>query len=151
MRSPGAVKDSDRDRGVMHGDPTGNGRNTSYIRRFGVVTFLHAVLLGNRARSGLGLPEVVVAVTVLGVGILGVAALGGAASKLRHIAAVRSAQTVAGATLLEGVSAVGPADLEATVDTTQVFQGLIELRVTVSGAGPAGPLSLVARRPSEGP
>jgi len=150
MSSPGGVKDSDRDRCVMHGDPTGITLDTAYCQRFRLVTFLHAVLLGNRSRSGFGLPEVVVAVTVLGVGVLGVAALGGAASKLRHIGAVRSAQTVAVATLLEGVSAVGPADLEATVDTTSVFQGLIELRVKVSGAGPAGPLSWVARRQSEG-
>lgn len=151
MRSLGSVKDSDRDRCVMHGDSAGIALNTAYFRRVGVVTFLHAVLLGNRARSGFGLPEVVVAVTVLGVGVLGVAALGGAASKLRHIGAVRSAQTVAVATLLEDVSAVGPTDLETTVDTTRVFEGLIELRVTVSGAGPAGPLSWVTRRPSEGP
>jgi len=135
----------------MHGNSTKITRKGPCFRRFRVVTFLHPVLVGYRARSGLGLPEVVVAVSVLGVGVLGVAALGSAASKLRHIAAVRSAQTVAVATVLEGVSAAGPAGLEAAVDTTQVVHGLIELRVTVSGAGPAGPLTWVARRPSEGP
>jgi len=151
MRSLGSDKDSDKDRGVMHGDRTRMTRNTLYIRRSRVVAFLHPVLAGSRSRSGLGLPEVLVAVTVLGAGVLGVAALGTAARKLGHIAAVRTAQTAAVATVLEGASATGPEDLETTVDTTEVVPGLIELRVTVNGSGPAGPQLWVARRPSGGP
>lgn len=136
---------------VMHGEGTEKTRNTPYFCRCGVVAFLHPVVGGNRSRAGFGLAEVVVAVTVLGAGVLGVAALGNGARKLGHIAAVRGAQTFAAATVLEGASAVGPEALEIMVDTTVVLPGLLEFRVTVSGSGPAGPQSWVARRPAEGP
>ncbi|MCK5447813.1 MAG: prepilin-type N-terminal cleavage/methylation domain-containing protein [Gemmatimonadetes bacterium] len=125
-------------------------RKTPYLRRFNVVTFLHPVLAGVRARSGFGLPEVIVAVTVFGAGVLGVAALGGAAGKLAHIAAVRSAQTVAAGSTLEHTPADVRGQLEVTVDTVGIVPGLIEIRVTVSGSGSAGARQWVARRSSTG-
>ncbi len=137
-------------------------RNTPYIRGFDVVAFLRSVLAGNRARIGLGLPEVIIAVTVFGVGVLGVAALGGAARRLAEIAAVRSAQTVAAGAVLDMALAdssgleprtlvVGSRSLTVTVDTTWVEPGLLEIRVTVDGSGPAGQRQWVARRLSESP
>ena len=125
--------------------------NIPYFSRFGTVTFLHPMLAGTRARAGLGLPEVVVAVTVLGAGILGVAALGGAARRLADIAAVRSAQTVAASAALENARADVRGNLDATVDTVAVAPGLIELQVTVSGSRSAGAQLWVTRRPSVGP
>jgi len=126
-------------------------RNTPYFRRFSVVAFLHPVLAGTRVRAGFGLPEVVVAVTVLGAGILGVAAVGGAARKLAHIAAVRSAQTVVASTTLERAPADVRWDLEVMVDTIAIAPGLIEIQLTVSGSGSAGARLWVARRPSGSP
>ena len=137
-------------------------RNAPYIRGFDVVAFLRSVLAGNRARIGLGLPEVIIAVTVFGVGVLGVAALGGAARRLAEIAAVRSAQTVAAGAVLDMALAdssgleprtleVGSRSLTVTVDTTWVEPGLLEFRVTVHGSGPAGQRQWVARRLSESP
>lgn len=137
-------------------------RNAPYIRGFDVVAFLRSVLAGNRARIGLGLPEVIIAVTVFGVGVLGVAALGGAARRLAEIAAVRSAQTVAAGAVLDMALAdssgleprtleVGSRSLTVTVDTTWVEPGLLEIRVTVHGSGPAGQRQWVARRLSESP
>ena len=137
--------------GVMHGDRTQMTRNAPYVRRFSVVAFLHPALAGTRARAGFGLPEVVVAVTVLGVGIFGVTAVGGAARKLAHIAAVRSAQTIVASTTLERVPADVRGDLEVMVDTVGVAPGLIEIRLTVGGSGSAGARLWVARRPSGGP
>ena len=137
-------------------------RNAPYISGFDVVAFLRSVLAGNRARIGLGLPEVIIAVTVFGVGVLGVAALGGAARRLAEIAAVRSAQTVAAGAVLDMALAdssgleprtleVGSRSLTVTVDTTWVEPGLLEFRVTVHGSGPAGQGQWVARRLSESP
>jgi hypothetical protein len=137
-------------------------RNALYVRGFDVVEFLRSVLAGDRARIGLGLPEVIIAVTVFGVGVLGVAAMGGAARRLAEIAAVRSAQTVAAGTVLDMVLAdssgleprtleVGSRNLTVTIDTTWVEPGLIEIRVTVDGSGPAGRRLWVARRLSESP
>ena len=137
-------------------------RNALYIRGFDVVAFLRSVLAGDRARIGLGLPEVIIAVTVFGVGVLGVAALGGAARRLAEIAAVRSAQTVAAGAVLDMALAdssgleprtleVGSRSLTVTVDTTWVEPGLLEFRVTVHGSGPAGQRQWVARRLSESP
>jgi len=126
-------------------------RNTPYLCRFSVVKFLHPVLTGTRARTGIGLPEVVVAVMVFGVGILGVAAVGGAARKLAHIAAVRSVQTVVASTTLERAPADVQGALEVMVDTFRVAPGLIEIQLTVSGSGSAGARRWVARRPSGGP
>ncbi len=137
-------------------------RNAPYISGFDVVAFLRSVLAGNRARIGLGLPEVIIAVTVFGVGVLGVAALGGAARRLAEIAAVRSAQTVAAGAVLDMALAdssgleprtleVGSRSLTVTVDTTWVEPGLLEFRVTVHGSGPAGQRQWVARRLSESP
>jgi len=126
-------------------------RNTPYLRRFSVVKFLHPVFTGTRSRAGIGLPEVVVAVTVFGVGILGVAAVGGAARKLAHTAAVRSVQTVVASTTFERAPADVQGDLEVMVDTFRVAPGLIEIQLTVSGSGPAGARRWVARRPSGSP
>ncbi len=126
-------------------------RNTPYLCRFSVVKFLHPVLTGTRARTGIGLPEVVVAVMVFGVGILGVAVVGGAARKLAHIAAVRSVQTVVASTTLERAPADVQWDLEVMADTFRVAPGLIEIQLTVSGSGSAGARLWVARRPSGGP
>lgn len=137
-------------------------RNAPYIRGFDVVTFLRSVLAGNRARIGLGLPEVIIAVTVFGVGVLGVAAMGGAARRLAEIAAVRSAQTLAAGAVLDMALTdssgfetrtleVGSRSLTVTVDTTWVEPGLIEIRVTVEGSGPAGQRLWVARRLRESP
>jgi hypothetical protein len=137
-------------------------RNAPYVRGFNVVAFLRSVLVGDRARIGLGLPEVIIAVTVFGVGVLGVAAMGGAARRLAEIAAVRSAQTVAAGAVLDlalsdssGLEPrtleVGSRNLNVTVDTTWVEPGLIEIRVTVDGSGPAGRRLWVARRLSESP
>ncbi len=137
-------------------------RNAPYISGFDVVAFLRSVLAGDRARIGLGLPEVIIAVTVFGVGVLGVAAMGGAARRLAEIAAVRSAQTVAAGAVLDMVLAdssgleprtlgVGSRNLTVTIDTTWVEPGLIEIRVTVDGSGPAGQRLWVARRLSESP
>jgi hypothetical protein len=126
-------------------------RNTAYFRHFSVVKFLHPVLTGTRARAGIGLPEVVVALTVFGVGILGVAAVGGAARKLAHVAAVRTDQTVVASTTFERAPADVRGDLEVMVDTVAVAPGLIEIQLTVSGSGSAGALLWVARRPSGGP
>jgi hypothetical protein len=126
-------------------------RNTPYLCRFSVVKFLHPVLTGTRARTGIGLPEVVVAVMVFGVGILGVAAVGGAARKLAHIAAVRCVQTMVASATLERAPADVRGDLEVKADTVGVAPGLIEIQLTVSGLGPAGARLWVARRPSGGP
>ena len=126
-------------------------RNTPDLRRIHVVKFLHPVLVEDRARSGFGLPEVIVAVTVFGAGVLGVAAVGGAARNLAHIAAVRSAQTVAAGSTLENAPADVRGDLEVTADTAAVVAGLIEIRVTVSGSRSAGARQWVARRLSNGP
>lgn len=126
-------------------------RKTAYLRRGRAVTFLHPVPAGVRACAGFGLPEVIVAVTVLGAGVLGVAAVGSAAQKLAQIAAVRSAQTVAAASLLENVPAYGRGHLEVSVDTVGVAPGLIEIQVTVSGLGPAGEQEWVTRRALSGP
>ena len=126
-------------------------RNTLYVSRFSVVKFLHPVLTGTHARTGIGLPEVVVAVTVFGIGILGVAAVGGAARKLAHIAAVQSVQTVVASTTLERTPAHAQEDLEVKIDTVGVAPGLIEIQLTVSGSGSAGARLWVARRPSGGP
>jgi len=146
-----AAEDSDRIHCVMHGKSPEMTRNTAYVSRFNVVKFLHPVLAGVRARRGLGLPEVIVAVTVFGVGVLGVAALGSAARNLAHIAAVRSAQTVAAGSTLENVPVDVRGHLEVTVDTAGVAPGLIEIRLTVSGSGSAGARRWVARRLSTGP
>lgn len=126
-------------------------RKTAYLRRFRAVTFLHRVPPGVRTCAGLGLPEVIVAVTVLGAGILGVAAVGGAARKLAHMGAVRSAQTVAAAGTLENATVAGRGRLEVAVDTVGVSPGLIEIRVTVGGSGPAGDQEWVTRRALSGP
>lgn len=137
-------------------------RNALYVSGFDVVAFLRSVLAGDRARIGLGLPEVIIAVTVFGVGVLGVAAMGGAARRLAEIAAVRSAQTVAAGAVLDMVLAdssgleprtfgVGSRNLNVIVDTTWVEPGLIEVRVTVDGSGPAGQRIWVARRLLESP
>jgi len=94
---------------------------------------------------------VIVAVTLFGAGVLGVAAVGGAARNLAHIAAVRSAQTVAAGSTLENVPLDVPGHLEVTADTAAVAPGLIEIRVTVSGWRSAGARQWVARRLSTGP
>jgi hypothetical protein len=125
--------------------------NSPYFRRPKVVAILHALLTGVRARSGLGLPEVIVAVAVFGAGVLGVAAIGGAARKMANVAAVRSAQTLAAGQVLEGVRPRPHPDLGVAVDTVVPGPGLIELRVTVGGAGVVGALSWVARQPAERP
>lgn len=135
----------------MHGKSPEMTRNTPYVRRFNMVKFLHPVLAEDRSRTGFGLLEVIVAVTVFGAGALGVAAVGGAALNLAHIAAVRSAQTVAAGSTLENVPVDVRGHLEATVDTAAVAPGLIEIRVTVSGSGSAGARLWVARRLSTGP
>jgi len=116
-----------------------------------VVAFLHPVCTESRLRSGFGLLEVIVAVVVAGAGVLGVAALGGAARRMAHVAAVRSAQAIVAGRILEGASAPRPGDLAATADTIAVAPGLIEIRVTVSGSGPAGERVWVARRRSPTP
>jgi hypothetical protein len=119
---------------------------TPYFRRFDVVTILHPVLTGSRARMGFGLPEVMVAVTVLGAGVLGVAAIGGAARKMANVAAVRSAQAVAAGQVLEGAPTAPHPTFEVALDTVTLGPGLIELRVTVGGSGTVGALSWVARQ-----
>ena len=151
MTNPRAAKDSDKIQCDMHGTSPEMTRNTPDFRRISVVKFLHPVLAEDRARAGFGLPEVIVAVTVFGVGALGVAAVGSAAWKLAHIAAVRSAQTVAAGSTLENTPAEVRGNLEVTADTAAVAPGLIEIRVTVSGSGSAGARQWVARRPSKGP
>lgn len=135
----------------MHGKGTEITRKAAGFGPFGVVRFLHPILEEGRTRSGFGLAEAIVAVTVFGVGVLGVAALGGAARKMAHVAAVRSAQAVAaGGTLESGPSKVG-GRLEVGVDTLGIFPGLIEIRVRVSGSGSAGALDWTVRRPVPGP
>jgi len=151
VRNLRAAEDSDRVHCVMHGKSPEMTRNTAYVSRFNVVKFLHPVLAEDRARTGFGLPEVIVAVTVFGAGVLGVAAVGGAARNLAHIAAVRSAQTVAAGSTLENVPVEVRGHLEVTVDTAAVAPRLIEIRVTVSGSGSAGARQWVARRLSTGP
>ena len=151
MKNLRAAEDSDRIHCVMHGRSPEIARNTPYVRRFNVVKFLHPVLAEDRARTGFGLPEVIVALTVLGVGVLGVAAVGGAARNLAHIAAVRSAQTVAAGSALENVPVDVRGPLEVTADTAAVAPGLIEIRVTVSGSGSAGARQWVVRRLAAGP
>lgn len=151
MKDSRAAEDSDRIHCVMHGRDPKITRNTPDVSRFNVVKFLHPVLAEDRARTGFGLPEVIVAVTVFGAGVLGVAALGGTAQKLAHIAAVRSAQTVAAGGTIENFPAHVPGHLEVTADTAAVAPGLIEIRVTVSGSGSAGARQWVVRRLSKGP
>lgn len=146
-----AAQDSDRIHCVMHGKSSEMTRITPYVSRFNVVKFLHPVLAGDRARTGFGLPEVIVAVTVFGAGVLGVAAVGGAARNLAHIAAVRSAQTVAAGSALENVPVDVRGHLEVTADTAAVAPGLIEIRLTVSGSGSAGARRWVVRRLVAGP
>jgi len=146
VRSFGGAEDSDRDCGVLHGNCTGITPKSPYFRRFDVVTILHPVLRGSRARMGLGLPEVIVAVTVLGAGVLGVAAIGGAARKMANVAAVRSAQAVAAGQVLEGARTGPHPTFEVALDTVTLGPGLIELRVTVGGSGTVGALSWVARQ-----
>jgi hypothetical protein len=126
-------------------------RNTPDVSRINVVKFLHPVFAEDRSRTGFGLPEVIVAVTVFGAGVLGVAAVGGAARNLAHIAAVRSAQTVAAGSTLENVPGDARGHLEVTADTAAVAPGLIEIRVTVSGWRSAGERQWVVRRLSTGP
>lgn len=135
----------------MHGKSPEMTQNTPDVSRINVVKFLHPVLAEDRARAGFGLPEVIVAVTVFGAGVLGVAAVGGAARSLAHIAAVRSAQTVAAGSTLENVPGDVRGHLEVTADTAAVAPGLIEIRVTVSGWRSAGARQWVARRLSTGP
>lgn len=135
----------------MHGKSPEMTPNTPNFSRNDVVKFLHPVLAEDRVRTGFGLPEVIVAVTLFGAGILGVAAVGGAARNLAHIAAVRSAQTVAAGSTLENVPLDVPGHLEVTADTAAVAPGLIEIRVTVSGWRSAGARQWVARRLSTGP
>jgi hypothetical protein len=151
VRSFEGKEDSDRDCGVLHGNCTEMTPNSACFRRFNVVTILHSVLTGSRARSGLGLPEVIVAVTVLGAGVLGVAAIGGAARRMANVAAVRSAQTLAAGQVLEGVPALPHPAFGVAVDTVMLGPGLIELRVTVGGASAVGALSWVARQPGGWP
>jgi hypothetical protein len=126
-------------------------RKTACFRRFRLVEFLHPVLAGVRLRTGFGLLEAIIAVTVFGVGVLGVAAVGGATVKLVHIAAVRSAQAVAAGSALESVPTSVGRYLDIAVDTTGVVPGLIEIHVTVGGSGSVGARRWVARRPSSGP
>mgnify|MGYP007044810550 CR=1 FL=1 len=83
MKDPWAAEDSDRIHCVMHGKSPEMARNTPKVSRIEVVKFLHPVLAEDRARTGFGLPEVIVAVTVFGAGVLGVAAVGGAAFRVR--------------------------------------------------------------------
>lgn len=146
-----AAEDSDRIHCVMHGKRPEMTRNTPEVSRIDVVKFLHPVLAEDRARTGFGLTEVIVAVTVFGVGVLGVAAVGGAARNLAHIAAVRSAQTVAAGSTLENVPGEIRGHLEVAADTATVAPGLIEIRVTVSGWRSAGARQWVSRRLSRGP
>lgn len=145
------TEDSDRDCGVLHGNCPETTPNDPYFRGLDVVTILHAVLTGNRARSGLGIPEVLVAVTVFGAGVLGVAAIGGAAGKMANVAAVRSAQALAAGQVLEGVPPRPHPMLGVAVDTVMAGPGLIELRARVGGAGAVGGLSWVTRRPAVWP
>ena len=135
----------------MHGNCTKTTLKSLYFRRFNVVTILHAVLSGSRARRGLGLPEVIVAVTVFGAGVLGVAAIGVAARRMANVAAVRSAQALAAGQVLEGAPASPQSTFDVAVDTVMPGPGLIELRVTVDGAGAVGALSWVARQPAGWP
>jgi hypothetical protein len=151
VKDPRAAEDSDRIHCVMHGKSPEMTRNAPKVSRIDVVKFLHPVLAEDRARAGFGLTEVIVAVTVFGTGVLGVAALGGAARNLAHIAAVRSAQTVAAGSTLESVPWDVRGHLDATADTAAVAPGLIEIRVTVSGWRSAGARQWVARRLSTGP
>jgi hypothetical protein len=125
-------------------------RITAYFCRFRVVEFLHPLLVGARARVGIGLPELIVAVTVLGAGVLGVAALGSGAAKLARIASVRSAQALAAGGTLEDAPVVTRVPVEVTVDTAGVAPGLIEIRVTVGGSRSAGNRVWVTRRLSPG-
>jgi hypothetical protein len=59
-----AAEDSDRIHCVMHGKRPEMTRNTPEVSRIDVVKFLHPVLAEDRARTGFGLTEVIVAVTV---------------------------------------------------------------------------------------
>lgn len=134
----------------MHGNGPEMTRNTPYFRLCRLVEFLHSVLAGIRTDSGVGLLEVMIAITVLGTGVLGVVAIGTAAQRMAHVAAVRSAQAVSAGGELE-VATGGASGPGVTVDTVTVAPGLIELRVTVAGTGPAGDEVWVARTAHPGP
>jgi predicted lysophospholipase L1 biosynthesis ABC-type transport system permease subunit len=135
----------------MHGNGPEMTRKAPYFRHLRVVEFLHSVLAGVRARSGTGLPEVLIAIAVFGTGVLGVVSIGSAARRMAHVAATRSAQVLSADGELEQTASVAPETLAVTVDTVVVAPGLIELRVTVAGAGPAAKRVWVARRSYSSP
>jgi len=140
-------EDSDTDCGVLHGERGLKAVNSPDFQPFRVVEFLHAVLAGERRCRGLGLPEVIVATAVLGAGVSGAAAIGLGARRMAHVGAVRTAQTIAAGSVLEG-AALPPASahLAIAADTVGLGDGLIEVRVTVGGWGKAGKRTWVSRK-----
>jgi hypothetical protein len=140
-------EDSDTDCGFMHGERGPETLNCPDFQPFRVVEFLHAVLAGDRRCRGIGLPEVIVATVVLGAGVAGVAAIGLGARRMAHVGAVRTAQTIAAGSVLEG-AAIGPgsADLTITADTARSGDNLVEVRVTVGGRGKVGNRTWVTRK-----
>lgn len=150
------------DCGVMHGRSSRIGLRRPYIRCFGMVDFLHFVRRKSANSRGLGLPEVLVALTVFGVGVLGVAAVGASARRLAEIAAVRSAQALAGEMMFrhgfDGWPAarwdtviVGGHRMSISADTVRVAADLLEIRLRIGGSGPAGPWDVVSRQREASP
>jgi len=143
-----SAEDSDTDCGVLHGRKGPHTLDWPAFRPFRVVEFLHAVLPGKRLRAGFALLEVIVAIAVLGAGVVGVAAIGLGARRMTHVAAVRTAQTVAAQAFFEGrTPSPGFSDLVLAADTALIRDGLIEVRVTVDGRGIASDRVWVTRKP----
>ncbi len=144
------------DCGFMHGETPEITRNRAYFRPFRLVEILHSSDPGARACRGFSLPEVLVALVVLGVGLLGVAAIGRAGRQLAEVAAVRTAQAVAAHEILTpsgtrsgslegGAIEIGARLLGVTIDTVVVSSRVLELRLTVDGSGAVGALEVVTR------
>ncbi len=141
----------------MHGTCSRMALKTAYFGVCSMVGFLHSVVRERADTRGSGLLEVLVALMVFGVGVLGVTAIGVSARKLAEIAAVRTAQVLAGEMMLDHASggrAIGRSDtvvigarrFGVSADTVRIDSGLVEIRVTVGESGSAGSWEVLARR-----
>lgn len=130
---------------------------TAYLRAIRVVANLHFVPPEMPLYRGFGLIEALVALVVLGVAATGVVAVSGAGRQLREIAAVRTAQVLAARAAVDAIDGrrawlavdtvqVGKRRLEVTIDTLRVAAGLLEVRISVEGSGPAARYEMVTRR-----
>ena len=134
--------------------------NSGYFRVFRVVENLQSRPPDRSHRRGFSLVEVLAALTVLGVAATGVVTVGNAGRRLAEIAAVRNAQVLAVRSVIARTSmeAMGSSDtvlvgtrmMAVAVDTTRVSPQVLEMTITVEGAGPAGAYEVVTRRAGMG-